>query len=391
MNPGSTSKLPPLGPTLRVGVLGGGQLGRMMVQEAMNWDVRVEVMDPSPGASCRHLTHRFVQGDLQNEEAVVAFGQGLDVLTVEIEHVSTEGLQRLADQGVQVVPLPQHLALIQDKGLQKQAFDAWGVPSAPFVLVENLAQVDAIGFPVVQKLRKGGYDGKGVQILQSPQEALDRGFNAPCVLEKAVDIDKELSVIVARNAHGETAVYPVVEAVFNPEVNLVDHLMAPASISPALEEAARAMALKVVTSMQFVGLLAVELFLDREGALWVNEVAPRTHNSGHHTIEGNVCSQFEQHLRAVIGLPLGDTAPLHPAAAMLNLIGEPDATGTPCYDGLAEALELPHVHAHLYGKSTVKPHRKMGHITVTGPDVHSVQQSVLKLRETVKVRGSNPA
>lgn len=391
MNPGSTSKLPPLGPTLRVGVLGGGQLGRMMVQEAMNWDVRVEVMDPSPEASCRHLTHRFVQGDLQDAEAVVAFGQDLDVLTVEIEHVSTEGLQRLADQGVQVVPLPQHLALIQDKGLQKQAFDAWGVPSAPFVLVENLAQVDAIGFPVVQKLRKGGYDGKGVQILQSQQEAFNRGFNAPCVLEKAVDIDKELSVIVARNAHGETAVYPVVEAVFNPEVNLVDHLMAPASISPVMEEAARALALKVVTSMQFVGLLAVELFLDREGGLWVNEVAPRTHNSGHHTIEGNVCSQFEQHLRAVIGLPLGDTAPLHPAAAMLNLIGEPDASGTPYYDGLAQALELPHVHAHLYGKPTVKPHRKMGHITVTGPDVHSVQQSVLKLRETVKVRGSNPA
>ena len=388
MSSRADSSLPPLGSTLRLGVLGGGQLGRMMIQEAMNWDVRVEVMDPSDEASCRHLTHRFVQGDLKDAAAVEAFGQSLDVVTVEIEHVSVEGLKSLADAGVVVVPRPEHLGLIQDKGLQKQAYERWGIPSAPFKLISSLDQVGAMGFPVVQKLRKGGYDGKGVQVLRSESEAMKRGFDAPCVLEQVVDIDKELSVIVARNAAGETAVYPVVESVFNPEVNLVDHLMAPAAITPEQESEARKLALNVVTSMEFVGLLAVEMFLDREGGLWVNEVAPRTHNSGHHTIEGNVCSQFEQHLRAVLNLPLGDTAPLHPASAMLNLIGEPDAHGTPIYEGIEAALKLPNVHVHLYGKSTVKPHRKMGHVTVTGPDVPSVQRDVLKLRETLKVKGA---
>ena len=391
MNASTSSPLPSVGPALRLGVLGGGQLGRMMIQEAMNWDVRVEVMDPSREASCRHLTSRFVQGDLKDAEAVVAFGRDLDVLTVEIEHVSVAGLQALADSGVEVVPRPAHLGLIQDKGLQKQAYERWGIPSAPYQLIEGIADVGAMGFPIVQKLRKGGYDGKGVQVLKSAEDAAARGFDAPCVLEQAVDIDKELSVIVARNADGASAVYPVVESVFNPEVNLVDHLMAPAAISEALEAQARQLALDVVTSMDFVGLLAVEMFLDREGELWVNEVAPRTHNSGHHTIEGNVCSQFEQHLRAVLNLPLGDTSPLHPASAMLNLIGAPDAHGTPIYEGMKEALALPNVHAHLYGKSTVKPHRKMGHVTVTGPDVSSVQRDVLKLREGLRVSGTQSA
>ena len=231
-----------------------------MIQEAMNWDVRVEVMDPSDEASCRHLTHRFVQGDLKDAAAVEAFGQSLDVVTVEIEHVSVEGLKSLADAGVVVVPRPEHLGLIQDKGLQKQAYERWGIPSAPFKLISSLDEVGAMGFPVVQKLRKGGYDGKGVQVLRSESEAMERGFDAPCVLEQAVDIDKELSVIVARNAAGETAVYPVVESVFNPEVNLVDHLMAPAAITPEQESEARKLALDVVTSMEFVGLLAVEMF-----------------------------------------------------------------------------------------------------------------------------------
>jgi len=391
MTSASSPSLPPVGPSLRFGVLGGGQLGRMMIQEAMNWDVRVEVMDPSAEASCRHLTSRFVQGDLQDPAAVRAFGEGLDAITVEIEHVSVEGLQALADAGVEVVPRPAHLALIQDKGLQKQAYERWGVPSAPYQLIDGLAEVGSMGFPVVQKLRKGGYDGKGVQVLRSAEDAAERGFDAPSVLEKAVDIDKELSVIVARNVSGATAVYPVVEAVFNPQINLVDHLMAPAAISEQLEAEARELALNVVTSMDFVGLLAVELFLDRDGALWVNEVAPRTHNSGHHTIEGNVCSQFEQHLRAVLNLPLGDTSPLHPASAMLNLIGASDAHGTPVYTGMEDVLEWPNVHVHLYGKSTVKPHRKMGHVTVTGPDVASVQRDVLKLRERLQVNGTKTA
>ena len=388
MNESTSSSLPPVGPNLRLGVLGGGQLGRMMIQEAMNWDMRVEVMDPSEESACRNLTPRFVLGDLTDAEQVLAFGRDLNVITVEIEHVSVDGLKALVEQGVEVVPRPEHLGLIQDKGLQKQAYERWGIPSSPYRLIESIDEVNAMGFPIVQKLRKGGYDGKGVQVLKSKEDAAEFGFDAPCVLERAIDIDKELSVIVARNARGETAVYPVVESVFNAEVNLVDHLMAPAAISSQLETQARELALDVVTSMDFRGLLAVEMFLDREGSLWVNEVAPRTHNSGHHTIEGNVCSQFEQHLRAVLNLPLGDTSPLHPASAMLNLIGAPDAHGTPVYEGLKEVLALPNVHVHLYGKSTVKPHRKMGHVTVTGPDVTSVQRDVLKLRNRMRVSGS---
>ena len=384
----TSSSLPPVGPKLRLGVLGGGQLGRMMIQEAMNWDVRVEVMDPSSEASCKHLTHRFVQGDLQDADAVEAFGQDLDVITVEIEHVSAEGLSRLQGMGVEVVPRPDHLALIQDKGLQKQAFERWGLPSAPFQLIDDASGVGAMGFPVVQKLRKGGYDGKGVQVLRSMEDAKQRGFDAPCVLEQAIDIDKELSVIVARTASGSIETYPVVEAVFNPEVNLVDYLIAPANISANKAQEAVKLATDVVKHMEFVGLLAVELFLDHQGGLWINELAPRTHNSGHNTIEGNVCSQFEQHLRAVLDLPLGSTEALHPYSAMVNLIGEADAHGSPVYEGIEEALALPNVHVHLYGKSTVKPHRKMGHVTLTSEDLDSIQRDVLKLREMLRVKGS---
>ena len=383
--------LPPLGPSLRLGVLGGGQLGRMMIQEAMNWDVRVEVMDPSHEASCKHFTHRFVQGDLKDADAVVAFGTGLDAITVEIEHVSAEGLKRLEAQGVEVVPRPDHLALIQDKGLQKQAFLSWGLPSAPFQLIANGSEVGAMGYPIVQKLRKGGYDGKGVQVLKTEADAAERAFDAPCVLEQAVDIDKELSVIVARNARGEVTTYPVVEAVFDPVVNLVDYLIAPAAISETQAEEATKLAMAVVNKMDFVGLMAVELFLDREGGMWINELAPRTHNSGHNTIEGNVCSQFEQHLRAVLNLPLGDTSPLHPCSAMVNLIAEPDAHGLPVYEGMEEVLTWPNVHVHLYGKSTAKPHRKMGHVTLTGNDLASIQRDVLKLRQMIRVKGSSQA
>lgn len=377
------------GPTMRLGVLGGGQLGRMMIQSAIDFDIRVEVMDPSIDAPCSHLTHRFVQGDLNDAEAVFAFGQGLDVVTIEIEHVSVEGLRLLEASGVRVIPKPDHIDMIQDKGTQKAFFEKHGIPSSPFKLAENVSQAGQHGFPVVQKLRRGGYDGKGVQFLQDAMEASAKGFDAPCVLEHPVDIDKELSVIIARNTAGQTASFPVVEAVFDPQANLVDYLVAPAAISDKIAAKAQTLALRVVEAMDFEGLMAVELFLDRTGELSVNELAPRTHNSGHHTIEANQTSQFEQHLRAVLNLPLGSTQPIHPFGAMLNLVGGRDAQGTPVYSGLSEATRTPGVHPHLYGKSRVKPFRKMGHVTVTGNSLEEVQDLVMRLREQLTVNGKS--
>ena len=374
------------GPALRLGVLGGGQLGRMMIQAAANLDLRVEVMDPSADAPCRHLTHRFVQGDLQDADAVFSFGRDLDIITIEIEHVSVDGLRRLRDHGVRVLPDPDHLAIIQDKGLQKQFFAENGIPSSDFQLIDDASGAEAYGFPVVQKLRTGGYDGKGVKILKT---AADERFDGPCVLEKAVAIDKELSVIVARNPSGEVATFPVVEAVFDPVANLVDYLVAPAAVTDAQAADAQALAVRVAEAMDFRGLLAVELFLVQDsGQILVNEIAPRTHNSGHHTIEANRTSQFEQHLRAILDLPLGDTSPVHPVGAMVNLVGAPDAHGTPVYTGLATALATPGIHPHIYGKSTVKPFRKMGHVTITGHDRAEVADHIHALRSGVSVTGS---
>ena len=376
------------GPSLKIGVLGGGQLGRMMIQAAVDLDVRVEVMDPSPDAPCSSLTHRFVCADLNDADAVFEFGKSLDVITIEIENVSVEGLKRLEESGVRVVPKPNHIELIQDKGVQKQFFEDNDIATSEFKLVEAGGDISSFGFPVVQKLRKGGYDGRGVVILKSEEDAVSKRFDEPSLIEQAVDIDKELSVIVARGVDGEITSYPVVESVFNPVANLVSLLIAPAEIDSETETRARNIAMKVVDSMEFEGLMAVELFLNTEGEILVNEVAPRTHNSGHHTIEGNRTSQFSQHLRTVANFPLGSTAKLHNAAGMINLIGDDGAYGTPVYEGLGAAIEMEGVNPHLYGKSQVKPHRKMGHITVTGANMEEVQNKLLKLQSSVRVTGT---
>ena len=282
------------GPDVRIGFLGGGQLGRMTIQAALDLDMRIEVLDPDPQCPCARIAHQFTQGDLNDAEAVIAWGRSLDVVTVEIENVSTEGLTALKAMGVKVLPDPAHLAMIRDKGIQKQFYAEHGIPTSDFALVEDgRAESMSRGLPVVQKLRTGGYDGRGVQVIRTEEEAR-YAFDAPSVLEDAVDIEKELSVIVARSTSGEVKTYPVVESVFN-ALNLVDYLVAPARISEAVEAEAQRIALSVVEAMDFVGLLAVELFLDKEGRILVNEVAPRAHNSGHHTIEACGTSQFEQH------------------------------------------------------------------------------------------------
>ena len=376
------------GSSLNIGVLGGGQLGLMMIQSAIDLDLKVDVMDPSDQAPCSKLSNRFVQGDLNDAEAVYQFGKDLDVITIEIEHVSVEGLRKLEKSGVRVVPKSEHIALIQDKGCQKQFFKDNHIPTSDFTVIEAGGDISSLGLPIVQKLRTGGYDGRGVQILNTSEDILERGFNEACVLEKVVNIDKELGVIVTRNSSGQTSIFPVVESLFDPKANLVSSLIAPANIDKNTAAQAQSLALHVIEAMNFEGLMAVEMFLDSKGSLLVNEVAPRTHNSGHHTIEANRTSQFTQHLRAVAGLPLGDVSLLHNAAGMINLLGAAGAYGTPVYEGLSQALSIPGVHPHLYGKAEVKPYRKMGHVTVTGSNLDIVQEILLQLRESICVSGT---
>ena len=372
------------GRELQIGVLGGGQLGRMLIQAANSLDIQLHMLDPDPVAPCASIAYSFEVGSLTDYNTVLAFGQNKDLLTVEIENVNTDALRALEKQGVKVFPQPHILELIRDKGSQKQFYLDNGIPTAPFVFCEpHLPLNNPFGFPVVHKLRTGGYDGKGVNIIQEASQ-LNDSFSEPSICEECIAFTKELSVLVARNEDRQTKCFPVVECEFNPEANLVEFLFSPAEVSTAIEEKAQAIAIDIIEKLDMVGLLAVELFLTKEGELLVNEIAPRPHNSGHHTIEIARCSQFEQHLRAILNLPLGDTQ-LHSAGAMLNLVGEKGHEGPVYYQGLEDILKLPGVHPHLYGKSHTKPFRKMGHVTISGVHMHDVRSKAQEVKETIKV------
>jgi len=376
----------PYSVNFKLGVLGGGQLGRMLIQDAINLDIHVACLDPNEKAPCSEIANDFAHGDFNDYDAVMKFGQDKDVLTVEIEHVNIQALKELEKKGVKVYPQPEILEIIQDKGLQKEFYTQNNIPTAPYKLVQNkeelLQNKDLL--PVAQKLRKGGYDGKGVTILKSETDLL-KAFDAPCVLESFVPFEKELAVIVARNEKGEISSFPVVELDFNPEANLVEMLFAPAKITAEIEEKARKVAEKTIEAFGLVGLLAVELFLTKEGDILVNEVAPRPHNSGHHTIEANITSQYGQHLRSILNLPLGKTD-LTQMAAMVNLLGEDGYNGPVRYEGLDECLALPGVYVHIYGKAETKPFRKMGHVTVTGNDIEEVRNLAHQVKATLKVK-----
>jgi 5-(carboxyamino)imidazole ribonucleotide synthase len=371
--------------TFRLGILGGGQLGRMLLQEAANYDVRIAVLDPASDAPCSAICHEFTCGSFQDFETVMAFGEGKDVITVEIEHVNTDALEALEKKGVAVYPKPSFLRMVQDKGLQKEFYKENSIPTAPFQLIGSRAELNSgkHHFPFVLKSRKGGYDGKGVQIIRT-QEDLNNAFDGACVIEELIPFEKELSVIIARNSHGETSIFPLVEMEFNPEANLVEFLFSPAQVNEKVERAAQEIARNIVEAADFVGLLAVELFLTKEGHLLVNEMAPRPHNSGHHTIEACTTSQYEQHLRAILSLPLGATTLIQPAV-MINLLGSTGHEGAVHYKGLTEAMKMPGVHLHIYGKPHTKPFRKMGHVTVTDHDLGAAQQRARTLLELIKV------
>lgn len=366
-----------------LGVLGGGQLGRMMLPIANYMDIRISILDPSSSASCAALVGDFVQGDFTDYETVLNFGRDKDLITIEIENVNVDALDQLKKEGVSVCPDPSHLRLIKDKGLQKEFYQANNIATSAFQLIDS-DDITEAQLPIVQKARTGGYDGKGVKVLRNSKDLQDR-LPGPSVLEELVDIEKELSVIVARSANGEVKTYPIVELVFDPVANLVDYLLSPADITQEITESANQLAMSIVNAMDFVGLLAVELFLSKDGEVLVNEVAPRTHNSGHHSIEGNYTSQFEQHLRAILGLPLGD-ADVRCHAAMVNIVGEPDALGKVKYEGLDEILAMPRAYLHLYGKPDVKPYRKMGHVTVLGDSREEVIAKANKVKSNLKAK-----
>lgn len=356
----------------------------MLIQSGIDFNIAFSVLDPDENAPCSGLAD-FHVGELTDFETVMKFGDSCDIITIEIENVNTLALKELVRLGKEVFPQPEIIELIQDKRTQKSFYTKKKIPTAEFILTENKQDVfqHADFLPAVHKLGRAGYDGRGVQVLKL-KEDLPKAFEAPGLLEKFVLFQKEISIIVARNERGEIVTYPAVEMVFHPEHNLVEYLFAPAQLSTNILHRADGIARKVIDELQMVGLLAVEMFVTTTGEILVNEIAPRPHNSGHQTIEANSTSQYEQHLRAIIGLPLGDTTLLIPSA-MVNLLGEPHYTGPAKYQGFNDVLKVPGVHVHLYGKKFTRPFRKMGHVTIIDQDIESLKQKATFVKQTLKV------
>jgi 5-(carboxyamino)imidazole ribonucleotide synthase len=370
----------------RLGILGGGQLGRMLIQETINYNISVSILDPDADAPCKNICDYFEVGSLSDYETVYNFGKNLDLITIEIEKVNIEALEELEKNGVTVYPQPRIIRLIQDKGLQKQFFKENDIPTSAFQLFsskEQLAEAN-LPFPFIQKLRKDGYDGKGVKKITNTKD-LEDAFNQPSLAENLVDFEKEIAVIVARNADGEMKTFPMVEMDFNPEANLVEFLISPSTYSFEIQQRAEDIAKNIASGLSMVGILAVEMFLTKDHQILVNELAPRPHNSGHQTIEGNYTSQFEQHIKAIFNLPLGSTKAIA-NAIMLNLLGENGHNGVAVYEGLEEILKHEGVYVHLYGKKYTKPFRKMGHVTIVDEDRQRAIEKAKFIKETIKVK-----
>lgn len=372
----------------RLGIIAGGQLAKMLIHEASKWGIDSYVLDQDSECPAAGVATRFVQGSHLDYDAVYEFGKQVDLLTYELENISIEALKKLKAEGQHISPDPTILELIQDKGLQKEFYQKNNLPISKFKTFSNKEDVltaldeGQTALPFVQKLRKGGYDGRGVAVINDLND-LGKLLPGASIVEEKVAIAKEISVIVARNAKGETKCFPVVEMVFDPKANLVDKLVCPASIAPQQSEEALKLAGQIIDMLGMVGILAIEFFIDVEGRVVINEMAPRTHNSGHHTIEGIVTSQFEQHLRAILNLPLGSTAIKMPAV-MVNILGAEGMEGPVVYEGLAECLAIEGVKVHLYGKKTVKPFRKMGHITVLSPKLEDAIYKAERVKKLVR-------
>jgi 5-(carboxyamino)imidazole ribonucleotide synthase len=373
----------------KVGILGGGQLGKMLALAAHNWDITTWVLDAAASFPAAPVCSHFIEGDFKNFNDVYRFGKQVDVLTIEIEHVNTEALLLLEAEGLKIHPSPSKLNIIKDKGLQKEFYRKHNLPTSGFRLFENEDAIKAavatgsLSLPFVQKSRTAGYDGKGVAVVRTADD-LPMLLSGASVVEDFVDIHKEIAVLVARNENGQSVAYPAVEMEFNPVANLVEFLVCPAALDPEKEMQAETLARETVEAFDLCGLLAVEMFLTRDNRLLINEVAPRPHNSGHHTIDSCYTSQFEQHLRAILNFPLGSTK-MKTASVMVNLLGEPAYSGIARYEGIESCLSMEGVKIHLYGKEQTKPFRKMGHVTVLSENLSIAKEIAKTVKDTLKV------
>ena len=373
----------------KLGILGGGQLGKMLLFDTRKFDIQTYVLDPSDEAPCKIACNQFFKGDLMDFETVYHFGKQVDVLTFEIELVNIEALEKLEQEGIKVYPSPKTLKLIQNKGIQKDFYSKNNIPTADYKRYSDLPALKAaveknpLQLPFVWKCTEFGYDGNGVKIIRAIAD-LDTLPNVECIAEQMVPFKNELSVIVARNASGEIKTYPVVEMEFHPEANQVEYVICPARIDQAVAEKARAIALTVSEKFNHVGLLAVEMFQTTNDDILVNEVAPRPHNSGHHTIEASFTSQFEQHLRAVLDLPLGNTDS-KVAGIMVNLVGEEGFSGDVIYENIEKIMAWDGVTPHIYGKKQTRPFRKMGHVTIANQDLKEARRIAEEVKNTIRV------
>ncbi len=376
-------------PVARIGIIGGGQLGRMMVKAAKRLGCTCVVLDPTLGSPAGQLAGHQIVGGFHDPAKLRELVESTDVTTFDIEEIDTETLIELEKEGRRILPSPRVLAVIQDKLTQKRLMSEAGVATPGFVAVEqdDAEAFSRFGYPLVQKARRGGYDGRGVVVMKTPAD-FENHITGPSYVERFVVAEKEIAVLVARGEDGTTRCYPVVEMIFRAGENVLDMLLAPADVSPQTTAAAQALAVRTVEALGGVGVFGVEMFLTKEGDILVNEVAPRTHNSGHYTIEACVTDQFEQHLRAVIGLPLGVTDLLTPAA-MINLLGAPGHRGRPVIKGMEAALAIPGVCVHIYGKATTTPLRKMGHVTVVDSDISQARRKAEQVRDLMEITGED--
>jgi 5-(carboxyamino)imidazole ribonucleotide synthase len=370
----------------KVGILGGGQLGRMLLQAAANYPVETFVLENDSHAPAAHLCHHFTHGDIRDFETVYQFGKNLDALTIEIEHVNTEALEKLSAEGVSIYPSVAALKIIQNKIHQKKFYKENDLPTSNFVVTHSLhdLRLQSHFLPAVHKVSNGGYDGKGVQIIQQETD-IEKGFDAPSVLEKKVPIKKEIAVMIAVANNGETALYPPVEMVFDQTLNLLSHQLCPAELAEKVLWKVEAIGLTAIKKLNSPGIFAVELFVDIDDNVLINEIAPRVHNSGHHTIEGNYSSQFDMLWRILLDYPLGNTDCILPSA-LVNIIGEDGYAGTPRYDGLEEVLSIDNAFVHLYGKHQTKPGRKMGHVTILSKEKQDLLYKANKIKHLLSVR-----
>ncbi|ASK30116.1 5-(carboxyamino)imidazole ribonucleotide synthase [Chryseobacterium sp. T16E-39] len=367
---------------MKIGILGGGQLGRMLIQSALKYDDEFYTLDPASDAPCNNISN-FTQGNFNDYETVLNFGKNKDVVTIEIEHVNADALAELENQGVRVVPNAAIIKTIQQKILQKEFYEAHDIPSPEFQVVWNSDDKITMPLPFVQKMNTGGYDGKGVQVIRN-EEDFQNLWKEASVIESLVDIDKELSVIVARNENGETKTFPVTEMVADPKLNLLDFNICPVFLHEDIQRQIDLITEKFLNAINSPGLFAIELFLDRAGKVWVNETAPRLHNSGHQSQEGNANSQFEQMYRVVKNLPLADTDAFG-YSGMLNLVGAEGYSGKVIYEGIEDVLKLPKTYIHLYGKTETKPGRKMGHINVLADSKEELMDKLIKVKSMIRV------